>query len=144
MSEVEGDEGDKGGDAACWAHLLEEDPVAVDLGAIDLAGSSGVVWSLPRGSDLNANLVHLNPGDEIGEHRNDAVDVVVVGQSGSGTMWQNDRAQHIGEGVLLLLAKGSTRKFSAGPNGLTYLSLHLARPGIVIGPKPGASETPSL
>ena len=41
MSEAAGDEGDEGGDAPCWAHLLEEDPVAVDLGAIDLAGSSG-------------------------------------------------------------------------------------------------------
>lgn len=61
---------DLGGDPPCWAHLVNDDPtpsgygyvgqvVAVDLGATDTRGRSGVVWSVPHGGDLDVNLVHL-------------------------------------------------------------------------------------
>ena len=46
----------------------------------------GVVWSLPHGGDLDANLVRLGPDAAIGEHRNDEVDVLIYVQSGSGEL----------------------------------------------------------
>lgn len=74
---------DVGGDAPCWAHLFADATVhddavhddahagaavaaasgiVVDLGATDTRGRDGVVWSLPHGGDLDANLVRLGGG----------------------------------------------------------------------------------
>src|SRR5688572_11499498 len=88
------DRSDEGGDPACWAHLFDDD----DLEAADLSGlldaaveGNGVHWTLRSASDLNANLVRLEPGAEMGAHRNDEVDVLVVVLSGSGHLVSDTR-----------------------------------------------------
>jgi hypothetical protein len=41
---------------------------AVDLLTVDRRGPDGVLWSLARGGDLDANLVHLAPGRAVCAH----------------------------------------------------------------------------
>src|SRR5581483_6316407 len=52
-------------------------------------GADGAVWSIETG-DLDANLVRLGPGGAVSTHRNDEVDVLVVGIDGAGTLTVDD------------------------------------------------------
>jgi quercetin dioxygenase-like cupin family protein len=88
---------------------------------------------LPHGGDLDANLVVLPPGGEIGEHRNDEVDVLVVVLAGAGAVSIDGTAQPLSPHVAVLLPRGSVRRISADGDGLRYLTVHRARPGLSIG-----------
>ena len=44
----------------------------------------GVIWTLERSGDLNANLVCFGAGGGVGEHVNEEVDVLFLGVAGSG------------------------------------------------------------
>lgn len=161
-----GDRGcDEGGDPPCWAHLFDDEntdasdgdgegqgtvvgarPVAspsesaivADLGETDTRGGSGVIWSLPHGSDLDANLVHLNAGDAIDWHVNHEVDVVLSVIAGTGVL-AVDRSEHELHGdVLARIPKGVRRRICAGDSSLTYLSIHRRRQPLAISPKPGS------
>lgn len=96
-------------------------------------GTTGAVWSLPRGGDLDANLVVLPPGEEVGEHRNDELDVLVAVLEGAGEVWVDGVAQPVGPHVVALVPRGSVRRISAGGEGLRYLTVHRARAGLSIG-----------
>lgn len=139
---------DLGGDAPCWAHLLDEptEPRAhaddlevglvVDLG--DLAtGSGGAIWSLPHGGDLDANLVRLGPHQSIAAHDNNDVDVVVFVQSGAGEIGIDDQTHRVDADHLALIPKGTQRSMTAGPCGITYLSIHTKRSPLSIGHRAG-------
>jgi len=128
---------DLGGDPPCWAHLFDDEdtetattqdsgPLVVDLGSARL-GSGGAIWSLPHGGDLDANLVRLAPGADIGSHVNDEVDVLLVVQSGSGVLTINESGRLLGADHLALISKGSQRSIVAGDSGITYLSVHRRR-----------------
>jgi quercetin dioxygenase-like cupin family protein len=128
---------DLGGDPPCWAHLSDGEhaafgsaqksgPPVVDLGSARL-GSGGAIWSLPHGGDLDANLVRLAPGADIGSHVNDEVDVLLVVQSGSGVLTINESGRLLGADHLALISKGSQRSIVAGDSGITYLSVHRRR-----------------
>lgn len=122
---------DLGGEAPCWAHLLDEAPdeidVVVDLGVVTTDGPSGAVWSLPHGGDLDANLVHLRPGDSVAGHVNPDVDVLIVVRAGSGELEIDGRAHRLGREVLALIPAGTSRTVMAGDSGLAYLSVHRRR-----------------
>jgi mannose-6-phosphate isomerase-like protein (cupin superfamily) len=126
--------GDLGGDPPCWAHLFEgasgtgpAGPPVVDLAAIDTAGPSGAVWSLPHGGDLDANLVRLGPGDGVGVHVNDEVDALLLVRSGQGELVVDGAVRELRPDVLALVPRGAPRSLRAGPAGLTYLSIHRRR-----------------
>lgn len=129
---------DRGGDAACWAHLFDSDdddrpgPVVADLGAIPTAGRGGAVWSLPHGGDLDVNLVRLRSGDEIAEHVNDEVDVVIVVQSGTGRLAVDGQDRSLRSDVLATVPRGSRRSITPGAHGLTYLSIHRRRGSLTV------------
>ncbi len=136
---------DEGGDPPCWAHLFDDEPdcagateqiVVVDVGATDTRGRSGVVWSLPHGGDLDANLVHLDPGGAIGAHVNDDVDVLVSGIAGRGHLVVDGTSFELHGDVLAMVPKGSRREVLAGAEGITYLSIHRRRGPLAIGAKP--------
>ena len=129
---------DMGGDPPCWAHVFDDDAtrtgsvdvgqaVAVDLGTADTSGRSGVVWSLPHGGDLDVNLVHLQPGDSIGAHVNDEVDVVITVIAGRGRVSIDDTSHELRSEVLVAVPKGARREILAGADGITYLSIHRRR-----------------
>lgn len=127
--------GDTGGDAPCWAHLFEDGGALVaDLGA-DPSRSGGAVWSLPHGGDLDANLVRLAPGQEIGAHVNREVDVLIVVHGGDGEIVVDDRRQPLWADHLALVPKGSMRSILAGDTGIAYLSVHRRRGPLGITPR---------
>ena len=133
---------DLGGDAPCWAHLFDEhdddgatrdgSSLVVDLGDSP-RGPEGAIWSLPHGGDLDANLVRLDPGSEIGAHVNDDVDVLVFVRSGTGNLAVDGRERRLDADHLALIPKGSLRSIVAGPEGMTYLSVHRMRSPLSIG-----------
>ncbi|MBL8127203.1 MAG: hypothetical protein JNM64_06180, partial [Chloroflexia bacterium] len=81
----------EGGDAACWAHLFDEDGgegaeavsgvVAVDVAAFAAAADVAVPWST-QSADLNVNLLVFAAGDGVSAHVNGEVDVLLVCVSG--------------------------------------------------------------
>ena len=123
---------DTGGDPACWAHLAGDD-LTTRFEAIPDDGGSGVVWSLPHGGELDANIVRLAPGDAIGEHVNDQVDVLVVVWSGSGDLVVDARRVPLETGVITCVERGCSRSIRAGDDGLVYLSTHPRRGPLRIG-----------
>lgn len=110
-------------------------PVSVRLDALGPLRGDGVHWTLEDGVDLNANLVHLDPGHEVGAHVNDAVDVLVVGLDGTGEAEVDDRRHDLAPSVALHVAKGTRRRIRAGGLGFTYLTVHRRRSGPAIGPR---------
>ncbi len=100
-----------------------DDPLILDLGSVP-AGSGGAIWNLPHGGDLDANLVRLDPGQAIGAHINDDVDVLLVVQSGTGDLEIDGQIGQLGADHLALIPKGSRRSIVAGPSGIAYLSVH--------------------
>jgi quercetin dioxygenase-like cupin family protein len=125
---------DEGGDAACWAHLVAEPDEAIvvdpDPGSMHVGG---VVWSLPHGGDLDANLVRLAPGAAIGEHRNQQLDVLVVVREGSGVLEMDGERHALRPGVIALVPRGAARAVRAGEVGIGYLSIHRRRDPLGIG-----------
>lgn len=140
------DVADLGGDAPCWAHLVDGESsgelgaLVVDLGAAPSL-SGGAIWSLPHGGDLDANLVRLKPRSEIGAHVNDEVDVLIIVQAGSGELVVNNQRQHLGPDHLALIPQGSQRLIAAGSEGITYLSIHRRRGPLKIGRHPESEQS---
>lgn len=120
-----------------------ETVTVTDLGSVPTSGGDGVVWSLPHGGDLDANLVRLGPGAAIGEHRNDEVDVLIYVQPGSGELAQGEEVQPLSGENLALIPRGSRRSIRAGNRGLTYLSIHRRRNGLTLKQRPGADSRSS-
>jgi quercetin dioxygenase-like cupin family protein len=120
-----------------------ETRIVTDLGLVPTRGGDGVVWSLPHGGDLDANLVRLGSGATIGEHRNDEVDVLVYVQSGTGELTVDGEVQPLAGENLALIPRGRRRSIRAGRRGLTYLSIHRRRNGLTLTQRPGGGAPSS-
>lgn len=127
---------DLGGDPACWAHLFDDTDTeaadGVDLAGLSPSGGSGAIWSLRHGGDLDANVVWLRPDDTIDEHVNDEVDVLLVVWSGGGQLTSDGRPVELRAGTVVQIDRGVRRRIAAGPDGVTYLSVHRRRDGLRI------------
>jgi quercetin dioxygenase-like cupin family protein len=105
----------------------------VDLTTVDRKGGDGAVWSLPRGGDLDANLVHLRPDGAIGAHVNDDVDVLIVGIDGAANVTIDGTQHTLRAGVAIIVPKGASRAIHADPEtDVSYLTVHHARASIRI------------
>lgn len=100
----------------------------------DLAGSdgnpdvAGVVWKLEaRQRDLDSNVITLAPNGGIGTHTGADVDVLIHVLSGSGQLTTEQGTIDLAPGALLWLPRRSRRQFTAGPDGLRYLTVHQKR-----------------
>jgi len=106
--------------------MSDETPVArvlADLHALadNSAVPAGARWTLAEpGRQLDANLVHLPPGERVGTHVERDLDVVLVVISGDGSVGTPEGPQQVAVGNLVWLPHGSTRDLTAGPAGLTY------------------------
>ena len=121
---------DAGGDAACWAHLFEGVQGA-DLAAVAAATAvRGPAWRLTD-ADLNANLLVFDAGQGIETHVNHAVDVLIVGMSGSGSITIDGAATPLSAGRVVLIPKGSERSVRAESDRFAYLTVHRARGGLI-------------
>jgi mannose-6-phosphate isomerase-like protein (cupin superfamily)/hemerythrin-like domain-containing protein len=105
--------------------------VAVQM--VDLAGVAaaerglGTVWTQEIGEDLNANLVRFEAGEGVGIHRNDEVDVVFVGVSGSGTVVVNGEEFSLEPGRMVYVPKGTLRATRSANGEFAYLTVHRRR-----------------
>ena len=96
-------------------------------------GARGPVWT-SRSEDLNVNLIVLPKGEEIPEHVNSEVDVLIVPISGSGRLTIEDGQQLLKPGVVVLITKGSRRVVQATSERFAYLTCHRRRASLW--PKP--------
>jgi len=110
----------------------------VDLAAeVRAYAGGGALWRLEPSQDLQANLVRLEPCHEIGAHRNDEVDVLLVVVEGSGELVVDQQSHPLKPATLAHLPKGAVRAIRAGDTALVYLSIHRRRPrGLTIGHHP--------
>lgn len=104
----------------------------VDLATVPVEGD-GVQWTLEGSDDLNANLVHLEPGHAIEAHVNGEVDVVIVGVAGAGTLHVDDGDIAVAAAVVAHVPRGTNRRVEAGQEGLSYLTVHRRRGPLRIG-----------
>jgi uncharacterized cupin superfamily protein len=109
-------------------------PPAAD-GPVDLLGPSGTgpLWGMAS-TDLNATLLSWPAGHELAEHVNAELDVLIVVLGGSGTALVDGEHHALEAGCALLIARGATRRITAGDGGLRYLSVHRRRGPLQIQP----------
>lgn len=107
-----------------------------DLSALlQAAEGDGVHWTLEAPGELNVNLVHVDAGHGIGEHVNEAVDVVIVGLAGEGRLTVDGRCSTVTPHVVAHVPRGSRRSVRAADHqGLDYLSIHRRRGRLEVRP----------
>ena len=115
-----------------------------DLVARAGAGQGGALWRLAKpGRQLDANLVRLAPGAEVGEHVEGDLDVLLVVVAGGGELGggplgvgppgsAGPEREPLAPGTVVWLPRQSHRSLHAGPDGLVYLTAHRRRPGLTI------------
>ena len=86
-------------------------------------------WSY-QGEELNANLIHLAAGEGVAEHRNDEVEVLLVGVDGEGIVEINERRHVLQTGYALFIPRGARRSIRAGGGHVAYLSCRRRRVGL--------------
>lgn len=106
-----------------------------DLLATAAPDRRGALWQLAeQGREMDANLVRLPPGAEVGEHQEDVLDVLLVVIAGSGRVATGAEVLELAATTVLWLPRTSRRALVAGPDGLAYLTVHRRRPGLTIKP----------
>jgi quercetin dioxygenase-like cupin family protein len=93
------------------------------------AGERAVLWS--AGNQLQTNVVSLAPGARIDAHAEPALDVTVAVLVGSVQLLQGAEASDVRAPAVVVLPAGAERALTAGPDGVTYLTAHRARPGML-------------
>lgn len=97
----------------------------------------GAVWRLDeRERHLDANVIALPPGERIDEHVGPDEDVLLHVIAGSGTLRSGDDELELRVGAIVWLPRRSLRQFTAGGDGLRYLSVHRRKPGLRVGHRP--------
>ena len=96
---------------------------------------AGAIWSItPQQRDLDSNVIWLPPGDSIGTHSGPDLDVLIHLLSGSGILATELGDVELTAGDLVYLPRQSLRGFTAGPEGLRYLTVHRRREAVVLNP----------
>ncbi|MFJ6849162.1 hypothetical protein ACIQM3_01285 [Streptomyces sp. NPDC091271] len=105
-------------------------------------GERGALWRLAEeGRELDANVVHLPPDAGVEEHQEDVLDVLLVVLAGGGSLRTGGGdTLDLAPTAVTWLPRTSRRALEAGPDGLTYLTVHRRRPGLTIKP---AVRTPA-
>ncbi|MFF2331837.1 MULTISPECIES: hypothetical protein [unclassified Streptomyces] len=103
----------------------------------------GALWQLAeQGRELDANLVRLPSGAEVGGHQEDVLDVLLVVIAGGGRVVTADGdSLTLTPTTVVWLPRTSRRALAAGPDGLAYVTVHRRRPGLTI--KPPAVSPPA-
>jgi quercetin dioxygenase-like cupin family protein len=86
-----------------------------------------IAWT-PESTDLHVNLVALDAGEEIGEHVNESLDVLLTCLVGQGELRIDDEAIPLGSGTVCVIPMGSRRRIVAGNNMLRSTTCH-RKPG---------------
>ena len=87
--------------------------------------TNGAIWKLEPGQrDLDANVISLAPGEEIGQHQGPELDVLLHVFAGSGVLRTASGSIELAIGDIIYLPARSQRHFVAGAAGLGYFSVH--------------------
>jgi quercetin dioxygenase-like cupin family protein len=101
----------------------------------------GAVWKLTSSTrQLDSNVVRIQPDGQIHPHTGPDQDVLLHVLAGSGRITFEDGEADLVVGSLAWLPRRSQRSILAGPEGLSYLSVHTRRPGLSIGSPPPPSS----
>lgn len=105
------------------------DTTAVAAGAG--ADAAGALWKLAMSTrDLDSNLIQLPPRGTVDDHVGPDVDVLVHVVRGTGRLTSELEVLDLQAGSLVWLPRRSRRAFSAGADGLQYLTVHQRRQGL--------------
>ncbi len=97
--------------------------------------ATGAVWRLEaRERDLDSNVIALPAGGGIDAHTGPDLDVLIHVLSGGGSLTTETGVVELFPGALLWLPRRSRRQFTAGPDGLRYLTVHRRRQALVLEP----------
>ncbi|MBL7502576.1 hypothetical protein I6A84_05880 [Frankia sp. CNm7] len=103
-------------------------------------GVAGAVWKLTMPErDLDSNIIALPPGGAIDAHAGPDLDVLVHVLAGSGTLTTTSGALRLEPGAVVWLPRRSSRQFTAGPEGVRYLTVHRRRAALVLNNTPPPS-----
>ncbi|MFO7166660.1 MAG: cupin domain-containing protein [Chloroflexota bacterium] len=94
------------------------------------AQASGPIWSV-NSEQLNVNLVRLASGEEIAEHVNAELDVLLVALEGAGELRVDGEVVQLGAGIAALIPAGSARGLRCTRGPLVYITCHRRRPGLM-------------
>ncbi len=96
---------------------------------------TGAVWKLGVAErDLDSNVIALPPDGGIDTHTGPDLDVLIHVLSGSGRLTTEEGIINLSPGAPLWLPRRSRRQFTAGPDGLRYLTVHQRRQALVLEP----------
>jgi quercetin dioxygenase-like cupin family protein len=108
--------------------------ILVDLASmVTRPADRGVVWSLDGPRQLDANLVHLPAGANVGAHDGHDVEVLLVAMSDSAVVTVDGHPEPLRPGCLVYLPVTSERSIEAGPDGIVYLTVRCRRGVLTIG-----------
>ncbi len=92
-----------------------------------------------QSEDLNVNLISCLPGEGIGGHVNDEVDVLLVGIDGEGSVVIDDDWHPLPPGQVVIVPKGTRRATRCDGDHFAYLTCHRRRSGLWPTTKPTGS-----
>lgn len=99
--------------------------------------ATGAVWKLQvRERDLDSNLIALAPEGTIEAHAGPDIDVLIHVLAGAGHLATELGDIELTPGDLIFLPRRSRRAFTAGKDGLRYLTVHQCRQSLVIASSP--------
>ncbi|OBK51619.1 DUF2249 domain-containing protein [Mycobacterium sp. 1081908.1] len=102
--------------------------------------AAGAVWTLEaRERDLDSNVIALPAAGGIDSHAGPDLDVLIHVLSGGGRLTTETGTVDLFPGALLWLPRRSRRQFTAGPDGLRYLTVHRRRQALVLDPSAKAA-----
>ena len=111
--------------------LVNTAELAADTAEVD---SSGAIWRLQvRERDLDSNVIALPPHETIEAHAGPDLDVLVQVLAGRGRLGTEGDVVELEPGALVWLPRRSRRQFTAGEDGLRYLTVHQRRQALVLG-----------
>jgi uncharacterized protein (DUF2249 family)/quercetin dioxygenase-like cupin family protein len=114
------------------------DTAAVSASVVDVPGA---VWKLQaRQRDLDSNIIALAPGAAISAHAGPEVDVLIHVLAGSGQLGTELGTIQLRPGALIWLPRRSRRQFTAGPDGLKYLTVHQRRQALTLTAAPAGRD----
>ncbi|HEX5497525.1 MAG TPA: DUF2249 domain-containing protein [Mycobacteriales bacterium] len=95
--------------------------------------ATGAVWKLRmRQRDLDSNIIHLPPDTGIDSHAGPDLDVLLLVTAGTGQLSTELDTVELHPGALVWLPRRSVRRFTAGRDGLSYLTVHQRRRSLVL------------
>jgi uncharacterized protein (DUF2249 family)/quercetin dioxygenase-like cupin family protein len=107
---------------------------AVDRGEA-IGDAAGAVWKLEMHErHLDANIIRLQAGARIEAHLGADLDVLLFVVAGGGELTISTGSVPLDPGDVAWLPRRSERSFHAGPDGLSYLTVHPRRPALHIAP----------